>query len=134
MEDNGSACLKCSKCFRRDIIRTFIDSNHFPQWGNYDTASIHTFLDKRPLYFGHIFSSAFSLKPDVFPDWMLEKFEGVPIVENDWAMRVYADSFLLCPEQWRDFISSRVLEFIEPMTESDKEQLRRWDQTRISSE
>ena len=134
MEADGSACLKCSKCFRRDVIRTFIDSEHFPNWKNYDSDSIHSFLSKRPLYFGHIFSSAFSLKPDIFPEWMLQKVKGIPRVETDWTMRVYTDSFLLCPEEWRDYVSTRVLKFIEPMTESDKHQLRKWDQTIIPTE
>lgn len=129
MKNDGSACHKCSKCFRRDVIRTFINPTHFCDWNPYNTEEIHTFLTKRPLYFGHIFSSAFSLKPGVFPDWMLEKTEDIPVVETDWTMRVYTDSFLLCPEEWREFISTRVLQFIDPMTESDKEQLRGWDQT-----
>ncbi len=129
MENDGSACLKCTKCFRRDVIRTFIDSKHFADWNSYNTESIHSFLLKRPLYFGHIFSSAFSLKPDIYPDWMLEKAQGIPAIESDWTMRVYADSFLLCPEEWRDYVSERVLKFIQPMTELDKEQLRKWDQT-----
>ena len=129
MEADGSACLKCSKCFRRDVIRTFIDEKHFPKWESYDTESTHKFLLKRPLYFGHIFSTAFSLKPDIYPDWMIEKIAGVPIIETDWTMRVYSDSFLLCPENWREYVSTRVLQYIDPMTESDKEQLRKWDQT-----
>jgi len=58
---------------------------------------------------------------------MLEKLERVPVVETEWAMRVYAESFLLCPGEWCDFVSSSVLEFIEPVTESVKEQLRRWN-------
>ena len=128
MENNGSACLKCTKCFRRDVIRTFIDGNHLPEWETYDTAFIHNFLEKRPLYFGHIYSTAFSLKPDVFPEWVLQKASGVPVIESDWTMRVYTESFLLCPEKWRDYVAKRVLQFLEPMTEGDKEQLRSWDQ------
>ena len=128
MGDNGSACLKCTKCFRRDVIRSFIDANHFPEWETYNTVSIHNFLGKRPLYFGHIYSSAFSLKPDIFPDWILQKASGVPVIKSDWTMRVYTESFLLCPEKWRDYVANRVLQFLEPMTEEDKEQLRSWDQ------
>ena len=129
MGDNGTACLKCTKCFRRDVIRTFIDANYSAEWDTYNIVPIHDFLEKRPLYFGHIFSSAFSLKPDSFPNWMLEKATGVPLIESDWTMRVYSDSFLLCPEKWRDYVANRVLQFIEPMTKEDKEHLRSWNQT-----
>ena len=108
MEASGSACNKCSKCFRRDVIRTFIDINYKPQWEVYDNEKIHTFLSKRPLYFGHIFSSATSLKPELFPNWILEKIKGVPIISTDWTMRTYPESFLLCPEEWRDYLNPSV--------------------------
>lgn len=130
MEESGSACNKCSKCFRRDIIRTFIDAKHTPNWDEYDNEKIHSFLSKRPLYFGHIFSSATSLKPDLFPDWVLEKIERVPKVKTDWTMRVYTESFLLCPEEWRDYVSNRVSQYIDGMTDLDKLELQEWDQTK----
>jgi hypothetical protein len=130
MEESGSACNKCSKCFRRDIIRTFIDAKHIPNWDEYNNEKIHTFLSKRPLYFGHIFSSATSLKPELFPNWVLEKIEGVPKVKTDWTMRAYTESFLLCPEEWRDYVSNRVSQYIDSMTDSDKLELQEWDQTK----
>ena len=129
MEDNGSACNKCSKCFRRDVIRTFIDVNHIVNWDNYNNQKIHNFLSKRPLYFGHIFSSATSLKPELFPSWVLEKIKGVPKIKTDWTMRSYTESFLLCPEKWRSYVSNRVSKYIEEMTNSDKLELQKWNQT-----
>jgi len=129
MEKNGSECLMCPKCFRREIIRTFVESEYSPNWTRYNTDIIHSFLSKRPLYFGHIFSSAFSLKPEVFPDWIIQKVGDIPKVKTDWTMRVYSDSFLLCHEKWREYVSSRVFKFIEPMTKSDKQELRGWNQS-----
>lgn len=129
MEDNGSTCNKCSKCFRKDVIRTFIDVNHIVDWDNYNNQKIHNFLSKRPLYFGHIFSSATSLKPELFPSWVLEKIKGVPKIKTDWIMRSYTESFLLCPEKWRSYVSNRVSKYIEEMTDSDKLELQKWNQT-----
>jgi hypothetical protein len=50
-------------------------------------------------------------------------------VQSNWTMRCYQDSFLLCPPEWREYVETRVLEFIEPMTEDDCEDLRSWDQS-----
>ena len=129
MENDGSACLKCSKCFRRDVIRTFIQSNHQPNWEVYNTEYIHNFLENRPLYFGHIFSSAVSLKPELFPEWMTSRLTYVQPIKKDWVMRVYAESFDLCPIEWRDYLKSRVTSFIPPMDEIDINELRSWNQS-----
>lgn len=129
MEANGSACNSCSKCFRRAVIRTYIEPDFSPNWNDYNTPSMHQFLAKRPLYFGHIFSTCFSLKPELYPDWILNRITDLVKVDSDWTMRCYQNSFLLCPLEWREFISTRVLEFIQPMTEDDSEKMRSWNQS-----
>ncbi len=129
MESNGSACHSCTKCFRRAVIRAYIESDFSPDWDAYNTTPIHQFLSKRPLYFGHIFSTALSLKPEICPDWMLGRLSDVVKINNDWTMRFYQDSFLLCPPEWREYIANRVSKFIEPMTENDCEEMRSWDQS-----
>jgi hypothetical protein len=129
MEANGSACNSCSKCFRRAVIRTYIEPDFSPDWNDYNIPSIHQLLAKRPLYMSHIFSTAFSLKPELYPDWILDGVADMVKVQSDWTMRCYQDSFLLCPPEWREYVETRVLEFIEPMTEDDCEDLRSWDQS-----
>ena len=57
-EQDGRPCLRCSKCFRRDMIRAVVDADHRPEYKPYDRPDIHAFLETRPLYFGHIFSFA----------------------------------------------------------------------------
>lgn len=129
MEANGSACNSCSKCFRRAVIRAFVERDFSPEWNDYNTPSMHQFLARRPLYFGHIFSTCFSLKPELYPDWVLNRVTDVVRVDSDWTMRCYQDSFLLCPPEWREYIATRVSEFIEPMTENDCEEMRSWNQS-----
>ena len=77
MESDGLPCGTCSKCFRRDVIRAYLDDKYLPNWDNYQTESIIKFLQKRPLYFGHVFSTAFSLKPSIFPSWILNEVKDL---------------------------------------------------------
>lgn len=129
MESDGLPCEKCTKCFRRDVIRSFLDVNYHPNWSNYKTETIFKFLEKRPLYFGHIFSTAFSLKPSIFPNWILDKVKDLKRIRSEWAMKVYSPSFELCAPEWREYISRRVLKFIQPMNEQDILEFKSWNQT-----
>ena len=129
MEKDGSACNVCTKCFRRDVIRTYLFDDHQVDWESYNTSLIKSLLQKRPLYFGHIFSSAFSLKKERFPDWILNLVKDVRPINSDWTMRVFTDSFVLFSENWRGFLSERILQYIEPMSEKDVAELKSWDQT-----
>jgi len=129
MESDGLPCGTCSKCFRRDVIRTYLDKQYVPNWMNYRTDKMIQFLQRRPLYFGHIFSTAFHLKPELFPDWILDEVRDLQEVTSDWAMKVYAPSFELCAPEWRDLISNRVLQFIDPMNAQDEMEFKSWNQT-----
>ena len=128
MESDGMPCNICSKCFRRDVIRAFIDDLHQPDWEGYRTENIRLFLRKRPLYFGHIFATAFSLKPEIYPPWIINSVKSLVRVNSDWTMKVYRPAFLLCPKPWRDYIANRVLQFIEPMSEVEIAEFKSWKQ------
>ena len=129
-ESDGHPCFKCTKCFRRDVIRGFVASDYQPNWENYTTETIRDFLAKRPLYFGHIFSTATSICPERFPEWLVEAVsDGVQTIERDWAMRCYTKSFELCPAPWSEIIQERVLKFIPPMSVKDIDEMRSWSQS-----
>ena len=55
MERDGGACLQCSKCFRRDVIRAVVEPEYQPDWRPYDRPEIHKFLEK-----GRCISATFS--------------------------------------------------------------------------
>ena len=129
MEDKGDACNKCTKCLRRDIIRTVTDPTYNPAWDNYNRSEIHSFLLKRPLYFGHIFSYAMA-KSNSLPSFISDNLTDIPSISTDWPMKFYKESFELCPEEWRPTIQDRVLNFIEPMNSKEVEELKNWSQTR----
>ena len=128
MESDGLPCGTCSKCFRRDVIRAYLDDKHLPNWANYQTESIVKFLQKRPLYFGHIFSTAFSLKPSIFPNWILNEVKDLREIESEWTMKVYKQAFELCAKDWREYISNRVLNYIQPMSKEEELEFKSWNQ------
>jgi len=128
MESDGLPCGTCSKCFRRDVIRAYLDDKHLPNWAYYQTESIVKFLQKRPLYFGHIFSTAFSLKPSIFPNWILNEVKDLREIESEWTMKVYKQAFELCAEDWREYISNRVLKYIQPMSKEEESEFKSWNQ------
>ena len=129
MESDGFPCGLCSKCFRRDVIRRYLDEQYVPKWENYHTESIIKFLQNRPLMMGHIFSTAFSLKSNLFPDWILNEVEDLKEIKSEWAMKVYQPAFDLCAPEWREYISNRVLRFIQPMDEKEELEFKSWNQT-----
>ena len=129
-EDDGKACSKCTKCFRREVIRSFVFPQYDPDWSNYDSPLIRAFLSKRPLYFGHIFSTVASLAPDCLPNWAVPLIrEGVPLINRDWVMRSYGASFNLCPEPWASWLRERLGQFMSEMTELDVIEMKSWTQT-----
>jgi len=127
MDDNGAACGFCTKCFRRDLIRSTIEHSHSVNWNNYDNEKIHSLLTKRPLYFGHVFSYAMS-RNESLPDWVSSSLKDIPSIQTDWPMKVLTESFDLCPQPWRKIIQNRVLQFISPMTDIEKVELTSWTQ------
>ena len=127
MDDSGVACKKCTKCFRRDVIRAVVEPEYDADWGAYDTEMIYKFLDKRPLYFGHIFAYA-KTNSKKLPEWVIERISDVPKIESEWPVRLYCDTFDFCPEPWNKILEKRVLEHIEPMTEKDVFGLKAWNQ------
>ena len=130
MESSGNACLECWKCFRRDVIRTVVDSRHEVDWKPYDRLAIHNFLERRPLYYGHIFSYARDRSKSL-PRFMLSRLEDIPGIKSDWPMRVHTGAFGLCDDDWRSTISERVLQHLDPMEPEHVAEMESWDQTRV---
>ena len=60
---------------------------------------------------------------------MTSRLADVQRINKNWVMRVYSDSFDLCPIEWRDYLRTRVTNFIQPMDESDINELKSWNQS-----
>ena len=132
-EQDGRPCLRCSKCFRRDMIRAVVDADHRPEYKPYDRPDIHAFLETRPLYFGHIFSFARD-RAEGLPSFITSRLRGggggeVPAIESDWPLRVHPRVFEFCDPGWRDAVRDRVLEHLTPMEPEHMAELEGWDQS-----
>ncbi len=123
MSDKGFACKKCTKCFRRDVIRTVVEPKNEIDWKMYNTKTTHNFLEKRPLYFGHIFAYAKN-KSKKLPKWVTERISDVAEIKSEWPVKLYQDSFEFCPEPWSEKIKKRVEKNIEPMNEREVKELK----------
>ena len=128
MEQDGEPCLRCTKCFRRDIIRTVIDPGYFPYWRSYNRPAIRAALEKRPMRYGHLFAFARD-RVDTLPTFAREQFGHLPAIDTDWPLRVHAGTFDFCDERWRPSIRERVLEHLVSMRPEHIEEMERWDLT-----
>jgi len=126
MERNGSACHRCTKCMRRDVIRTLVDEGHRADWGPYDRKDIHEFLERDPLYEAYIFSFARD-RVNTLPHFMKSRLGGLPSIELDWPMRIHPGTFRFCDKAWRPMIRKRVLGHVEPMTRRQVSEMKKWD-------
>jgi len=126
MERDGSACHRCTKCMRRDVIRTVVDEGHHADWGPYDRKDVHEFLEREPLYEAYIFSFARD-RVNTLPRFMTSRLGGLPPIELDWPMRIHPGTFRLCNKAWRPMIRKRVLGHVEPMTRRHVSEMKKWD-------
>ena len=128
-KEDGSPCLRCPKCLRRDIIRAVVDPGHLPQWAPYDRKAIHSFLESDPLSNGHVFSIAGRMIEGL-PDFISSRIQDLPKIESDWPMRVHPGAFDFCDERWRPPIRERVLKHLDPMQPADLAELEKWSSAR----
>ena len=126
MEADGNSCNKCTKCFRREVIRSVVDDTFEPNWENYDVPFIHGFLEKRPLYFGHIYS--YARKVGKLPDWADAKIRGVQEIKSDWPLHYFEPAMDFCPEEWVETICERIRSNFDMMSKSEEKELVRWNQ------
>jgi len=128
-ERDGSACLQCPKCLRRDVVRAVVDPGHRPQWAPYDNEAVHAYLQQDPLRHGHIFSFA-RRRVDGLPRFIRSRLRGLQEIRLDWPMRVHTGTFEFCDDRWRPAIRERVLEHLDPMRPEDIAELEAWNGAR----
>jgi hypothetical protein len=131
MAKNGGSCDKCTKCFRREVLRSFVQSDFKPNWRNYDTAMIHDFLDRRPLYFGHIFS--YARNSEKLPKWVISRISDVQKIETDWPLKYFSRALEFCPPGWEKNLSNRIRDNFETMSEEEEKELVQWNQEENNS-
>ena len=126
MEDNGNACNECTKCFRRATIRSVVDQNFEDDFEQYNTRSIHAFLEKRPLYFGHIFS--YAKRKNTLPEWVQQRIADIPEITSDWPIKVHPKVYDFVESPWSEIIQKRMQEHYPEMNESELDEMENWTQ------
>ena len=126
MEKDGGACNSCTKCFRRAVIRSVVDTEISLDLEIYNTEIIHSFLEKRPLYFGHIFS--YARQKIELPDWILDRIENVPIIQTDWPVKLHPNIYQFVCTPWKEIIEKRMTDIHESMTDIELQEMELWTQ------
>jgi hypothetical protein len=123
--DQGRACHRCPKCFRRACIADFLGVKA-ADFNRYHNAAVNKLLDTKPTYFGHIYSTmiAAGWKPPAFVGSRLSHLPA----DSTFALRHNPESYALFPSELRDLVVSRLQRFSEPMSTADLAALRSWNQ------
>lgn len=126
MENDGNACHKCTKCFRRAVIRSVVEPGYDENFERYDISSIHAFLDKRPLYFGHVFS--FARKNGSLPSWINDRIADVPNIKTDWPIKLHPNVYDFVESPWNEMIRERMQSHYPEMNEDELHEMENWTQ------
>ena len=124
--DQGSHCNRCTKCFRKALLRKYFDKDWEHDWNLYDREDMHDYLSRRPLYMGHIFS--FLKKEGKMPKWSNQYLKGLREVKSDWPLKYYEPALDFCPEKWKDMLEERIRGSFEMMSEKEAEEFKSWSQ------
>lgn len=124
--NEGAACLRCTKCLRRDLMRAVVDPEHRPDWARYDRQEVHEYLEQQPLPTGHLFAYAQNRVPDL-PPFLASRLRALPVIDSDWPMRLHVRTFDLCDPAWREEMRDRVVAHVEPMERRHLREVKNWD-------
>ena len=122
----GKHCNRCTKCFRKSLLRKYYDDEWEHDWDAYDRNDMHQYLERRPLYMGHIFS--YLMKKRKLPEWSLNHLDGLMGIETDWPLKYYEPALDFCPEAWKETLEERIRNFFPMMSEEESAEFTSWDQ------
>ena len=124
--DEGDACRKCTKCFRREFVRKFLDKEFKINEQNFDNPSVHNMLEKRPLYFGNVYSHL--KKEGVLPDWATQRIADLKTTTSAWQTKFYPGALDFVPEGWDSVLTPRIFDFFEMMNDTEIRDFESWNQ------
>ena len=123
--DNGNPCGVCPKCFRRNCIKEYVTGEEC-NYHNYDNYFVNAVVDKKPLYFGHIYTSLLSGGWEA-PSFIGDRFKFLP-KNNSFALGFNPESLDFMPNDLKDKISSVLYDNFRPMSNDEIIQMKEWDQ------
>lgn len=121
---DGKACGSCPKCFRRTCISDYI-KGETSDYSKFDNPSVNAVLDKKPLYFGHIYSALLS-NGWIPPAFVRNRLEFLP--RQKFANHYYVESLDFLPPELRGEVGEVLQKEFSPMSELDVSNMKSWDQ------
>ncbi len=126
----GSPCMHCYKCFRKQLLQAALGEHTVPD------SAIDELLDSRevqaailhhPVKHENVIAYTLARYPGAHPVLdLLGRKTRCDSIRTDWMERWYRPSDCLIPRKYRDTVTARILESVEPMTEEDEEAVRAW--------
>lgn len=126
--NNGEPCNKCTKCLRKQLQFSYFGDDSI-NFNTFDEKTITTFLQKRPLYFTHIFTETIRNNKNV-PEYMKNAIEDYLPLKTDLFNRIYSKSFVYFPEDIKEEIIEKLKSYADLMTEEEEKYLESWDLTK----
>lgn len=123
--DNGKACGICPKCFRRNCIESYLTGSDIDFRG-FDNYSVNAVLNKKPLYFGHIYAALISDGWKI-PSFIEDRFSFLPR-DNSFSLGFNPESIDFMPFDLRGKIDKVLNKEFREMTEVEINQMKYWDQ------
>lgn len=114
---DGGNCHTCWKCFRRDTILNYLNVKNYDDkyWERYHTEEIIKNLNKKPLYFGHIFKE--TLKKIEHLSWINGITNDIP-ESIDFVNGLHEPSLEIIPIELRALVKNRITRYI-PIDKTD---------------
>lgn len=122
--NKGGNCHKCWKCFRRDTILEYLNYKNYDDeyWERYNTTDIINNLNKKPLYFGHIFKE--TLKNLEHINWISGLIDNIP-ESKDFVNSFHEPSLEIIPNELRNLVKNRITKYV-PIDK--KNTIKKWTQ------
>ena len=125
--DNGKQCLQCTKCLRKNLEILYNGIDNIDVVNNFNKNKITEFLQKRPLYFSNV--NIETIKSTNAPEYMKECISDIINTETKVFTKIYSKSFVYFPENIRQKIINKLLEYSEIMNEEEEKYLEKWNLT-----
>ncbi len=122
---DGGPCGVCPKCFRRACIQDYLGNKKL-DFTSFDNIQVNTLLDRKPTYFGHIYSSLL-VAGWTPPDFVKHKLQHLP-GGSSFCLKYNPESLDFMPLELRGDIKAVLERNFNVMNEGDIKAMRGWNQ------
>ena len=97
-------------------------------FNNFNKEFIIKFLQKRPLYFSHIFIHTIKNSFDI-PLYLKDFIKDLSHINTDVFTRIYSKSFIYFPDDIKEKLISELKKYADIMSDEDEKVIENWDMT-----